>query len=119
MIGSILIDTKQVTHVTHVKKRLFNHSHSVLSLGFWLLVCMFRWDVFLLLLSRSFSLSVSSFHLDAVDYEDMLLSGVRVWTYIVVVLLQYLYKFIFFFFLNTSTSAVAYRFNPTASLYVG
>ena len=85
---------------------------------------MFRWDVFLLLLSRSLSLSVSSFHLDAVDYEDMLLSGVRVWTYIVAELLQYLYKSIFFvcvffcFFLNTSTSAVAYRFNPTASLYV-
>ena len=91
MIGSILIDTKQVTHV---KKRLFNHSQSVLSLGFWLLVCMFRWNVFLLLLSRSLSLSVSSFHLDAVDYEDMILSGVRVWTDIVVVLLQYLYKLI-------------------------
>ena len=94
MIGCILIDTKQVTHV---KKRLFNHSQSVLSLGFWLLVCMFRWDVFLLLLSRSLSLSVSSLHLDAVDYEDMILSGVRVWTYIVVVLLQYLYKLIYLF----------------------
>ena len=93
MIGSILIDTKQVTYVN---KQLFNHAQSVLSLGFWLLVCMFCWDVFLLLLSRSLSLSVSSFHLDAVDYEDMLLSGVRVWTYIVAELLQYLYKSIFF-----------------------
>ena len=93
MIGSNLMDTKQVTHV---KKRLFNYSQSVLYLGFWLLVCMFRWDVFLILLSRSLSLSVSSLHLDAVDYEDMLLSGVRVWTDIVVVLLQYLYKLIFF-----------------------
>ena len=91
MIGSNLISTKQVTHV---KKRLFNHSQSVLSVGFWLLVCMFCWDVFLLL-SRSLSLSVSSFHLDAVDYEDMILSGVRVWTDNVVVLLQYLFKLIF------------------------
>ena len=44
--------------------------------------------------SHSLSLSVSSFHLDAVDYEDiyvrLLLSGVCVWTYIVVVLLKYL-----------------------------
>ena len=59
MVGSNLIDTKQVTHV---KRRLFNHAQSVLSLGLWLFF------------KKKFLIE--------------LLSGVRVWTDIVVVLLQ-------------------------------
>ena len=70
MVGSNLIDTKQVTHV---KRKLFNYAQSVLSLGFWLFVWLFLFQIFLI----------------------ELLSSVRVWTYIVVVLLQYLYKLIF------------------------
>ena len=39
MVGSNLIDTKQVTHV---KRRLFNHAQSVLSLGFSLFVWLLK-----------------------------------------------------------------------------
>ena len=103
MIGSILIDTKQVTHV---KRRLFNHAQNVLSLGFWL----FFWLLF------KKEKEKKSYCRVCVYGHTLLLYCRNI--YINLVFLLYVFKKQNKTKNKKSTSAVASHFNPTASLYV-